>query len=464
MLGREQAELLAARNLGMTRVLVLEASDYSTTARASAQLAAKHASGAYLFPTPDSSSPDTSEGAAEGATIVIAGVAAVMTGAKSVAPELTLFNEESVAIRMALLVHRDIEQCVNAEGNRTRVQAQVRESLLASALGRQAYLEKRQRGHPAPMVHQRLWMNRDEVVERRSRFSRAGGGALGGDGGGDYCPVSWKLDRTLLLVPPDATLSNMLQIGAEVVCVSAKHRRELLASPGYYMRGSPLPSDLPRKLQVDEALMVPNDVLKYKGYCPVTLYDGPGTDADSRQPLPIQEAIKRPTVDEPELARSYVAEYAGNKYRMLSEEKLQRFMLTPWTFVGLHLPVKLPLEVKAIDLSALPLVGYLEQTVVDELTLGLLSLGRAAPRFPGLTGKESGLKYLALHLRANKSTNTPLDARLHAANLQAYKEACAVLSRDAKGAQMPTPLKPADPIVDKFFELLEAGPKACTPN
>jgi len=69
---------------------------------------------------------------------------------------------------------------------------------------------------------------------------------------------------------------------------------------------------------------------------------------------------------------------------MLSGEKLQRFMLTPWTFVGLHLPVKLPLEVKAIDLSALPLVGYLEQTVVDELTLGLLSLGRAAPRFPGI--------------------------------------------------------------------------------
>jgi len=46
---REQAELLAARNLGMTRVLVLEASDYSTTARASAQLAAKHASGIYMY-------------------------------------------------------------------------------------------------------------------------------------------------------------------------------------------------------------------------------------------------------------------------------------------------------------------------------------------------------------------------------------------------------------------------------
>jgi len=43
-----------------------------------------------------------------------------------------------------------------------------------------------------------------------------------------FPPVSWKLDRTLLLVPPDATLSNMLQIGAEVVCVSVKiHKSQL---------------------------------------------------------------------------------------------------------------------------------------------------------------------------------------------------------------------------------------------
>jgi len=61
--------------------------------------------GAYLFPTPDSSSPDTSEGAAEGATIVIAGVAAVMTGAKSVAPEVYAKDVK----RDRLYIKRDLQ-------------------------------------------------------------------------------------------------------------------------------------------------------------------------------------------------------------------------------------------------------------------------------------------------------------------------------------------------------------------
>jgi len=58
--------------------------------------------------------------------------------------------------------------------------------------------------------------------------------------------------------------------------------------------------------------------------------------------------------------------------------------------------------------------------VVDELTQGLLSLGRTAPRFPGRSGTESALKYLALHLRAHKTSNSPVDARLHAANFQVH--------------------------------------------
>ena len=106
--------------------------------------------------------------------------------------------------------------------------------------------------------------------------------------GGDYCPVSWKLDRQLVLVPPDGTLSTMLCIGREVVCVSPKHRLELLSSPNYYLRGVPLPADLPRTLELDDALMVGMGQLAYKGYCPVTLLDGPGKDAETNQPLPIQ--------------------------------------------------------------------------------------------------------------------------------------------------------------------------------
>jgi adenylate kinase family enzyme len=221
---REQAELLASRQLGMTRVLVLEAKDDECKRRAERELHATLASGAYKFPTADSFERDTSEGAEPDAVKEVRGAPPVLAGGKAIDPELVEYSAEAAAIRLALQQHRDIEQCVAADGNRTRVQLQVRRGLLEAAAGRQAYLEKRCRGHPAPMLHLRLWMGRDEIIERRGRFSRAGGGALGGDGGGDYCPVSWKLDRTLVLAAPDASLSNMVQIGSEVVCVSPKHR------------------------------------------------------------------------------------------------------------------------------------------------------------------------------------------------------------------------------------------------
>jgi hypothetical protein len=37
--------------------------------------------------------------------------------------------------------------------------------------------------------------------------------------------------------------------------------------------------------------------------------------------------------------------------------------------------------------------------------------------------------------------SSPVDARLHAQNLKAFKDACDILKRDAVGAQLPTPLK-----------------------
>ena len=83
---------------------------------------------------------------------------------------------------------------------------------------------------------------------------------MGGDRGGDYCPVSWKMDRALVLCCPDQDLSNMLQVEGQMVCVAAKYRRELLASPKYYMRGTPLPAELPHKLGLDEALAVAHRV------------------------------------------------------------------------------------------------------------------------------------------------------------------------------------------------------------
>ena len=212
------------------------------------------------------------------------------------------------------------------------------------------------------------------------------------------------MDRALVLCCPDEDLSNMLEVEGQMVCVAAKYRRELLASPKYYMRGAPLPAELPHKLGLDEALAVQPGKLEYKGYCPVTLYDGPGIDQHSKQALPIQDAIKKPSMEDSEESRGHVVCYRAKYFRMLSADKLERFMRTPWTFDDLALPVKLPLQAPKIDLSALPLVGYLEQTVVEDMTASMLNLGRDPPRFPGLSGSETALKYLALHLRAHKGT------------------------------------------------------------
>ena len=179
----EQANVLAKRDLGITRVLILEADDATSKARAEAELLGKDAGGRWLFPTPASSVPDTRPGADEGATVELLGAEAQLTGEKAVEPALELWKNKHAAIREALLSHRDTHASVSAHGNRTLVERAVHHLLAAPALGRQAFLEKRRRGHPAPMLHQGLWMDRDELVRRRGRFSRAGGGAFGGDGG-----------------------------------------------------------------------------------------------------------------------------------------------------------------------------------------------------------------------------------------------------------------------------------------
>ena len=48
--------------------------------------------------------------AAPDATIEIPGAPPLLTGAKSVDPELVSYAEETAAIRLALMAHRDVEQ------------------------------------------------------------------------------------------------------------------------------------------------------------------------------------------------------------------------------------------------------------------------------------------------------------------------------------------------------------------
>ena len=257
----EQARLLAQRNLDLTGVILLQLSGEAAGARAEAELEGKEAGGRFRFPTPDVSVPDTSEEAEEGKMKLVPGAPAQLTGRKAVREEVSKWETEEEQIRAALCGERDTLMCVDAEANRSSMHAAARKLLLAGALGRQGYLQRRRARQPAAMEHQHLWMDGKVLEARRSRFSKDKQ-----HGGGDYCPVSWKLERKLVLVPHTKTLQHLLHIGHEFVAVAPKYRRQLMVLPSPTPLASLLPpSSLPLHLSVQDV----------STYCPHSLSVSP---------------------------------------------------------------------------------------------------------------------------------------------------------------------------------------------
>jgi adenylate/nucleoside-diphosphate kinase len=74
-------------------------------------------------------------------------------------------------------------------------------------------------------------------------------------------------------------------------------------------------------------------------------------------------------------------------------------MRTPWLFENLNLPEKLPPPIKPIDVSSLPIIGYLEQTVSRILTESLTSVGNFRPKHPFKSSARSACEYVGLFLK-----------------------------------------------------------------
>ena len=72
---------------------------------------------------------------------------------------------------------------------------------------------------------------------------------------------------------------------------------------------------------------------------------------------------------------------------------------TPWRFVNLKLPKKLPPPHEPIPVVGLPVAGYLEQAVASPLTSGLTALGKFKPKFPFKSLNSSACEFLALYLK-----------------------------------------------------------------
>ena len=61
--------------------------------------------------------------------------------------------------------------------------------------------------------------------------------------------------------------------------------------------------------------------------------------------------------------------------------------------------MKLPPLKQPLNISSLPMLGYMEQSVATAIINGLTSVGCFKPKYPFITAGQSALIYLALHLK-----------------------------------------------------------------
>jgi adenylate/nucleoside-diphosphate kinase len=100
-------------------------------------------------------------------------------------------------------------------------------------------------------------------------------------------------------------------------------------------------------------------------------------------------------------SQDHVAEYNGRLYSMKGEDELRAFMREPTTYAAVELPQKLPPPAQPLSVAALPMLGYMEQTVATAVTQALTQVGLKRPHHPFLSSKQSALLHIALHLKSS---------------------------------------------------------------
>ena len=71
----------------------------------------------------------------------------------------------------------------------------------------------------------------------------------------------------------------------------------------------------------------------------------------------------------------------------------------PEKYWNLKLPHKLPPRKELLTVTALPMLGYMEQTVATAITKSLTAVGSFKPKYPFLSPSKSALIYVAYHLK-----------------------------------------------------------------
>ncbi|XP_060721057.1 adenylate kinase 9 [Tachysurus vachellii] len=260
---------------------------------------------------------------------------------------------------------------------------------------------KRIRKDKAASIH-RLCITPRELQSRLGEF-------------GHYCPVSLALHNHLV----DCSLDTSLELAVEFrrryyKMASREYLKKFLEAPEQFVSPNvphklPLPELLPRKLSASQVKSRFPQQVELKGFCPVTYLDGQQR----------YKALVRGNVD-------FAVEYQEKIYIFETEEKQHKFLRSPDTYWNQKLPHKLPPIGEPVQLTSLPMLGYLEQGVARAIIRGLTELGNLKPKFPYLSVKKSAVLYLVLYLKAYKRTST-YTQKMYKKKLLQYEDDCQLI-------------------------------------
>jgi adenylate/nucleoside-diphosphate kinase len=295
--------------------------------------------------------------------------------------KMAIWRREESDLRCVFSTPRDNVHNIDTSRSKFWVHNQCQHIVANCVQRRQAYVRAIGRGEAAKVADLGGWIWFQHLEDRLGKFGR-------------YCPVSLHSREELCFMP-----GNKLDYVAEYhgkfyVMAGPAELDAFIQSPSQYLAGS-LPVHLPRRLTENEVDAVDARELELDGYCPVRLALGPPTRGPKHA-----RAVRG--------QNNLMVEYAEKKFQLSDADALSQMMRTPWRFASEQLSKKLPPPSWSADpayINKLPMLGYLEQTVVDVLTAGLTELGVVKPKYPFLSNKESALKYLALYLKAQNPRN-----------------------------------------------------------
>ncbi|KAJ3138794.1 adenylate kinase [Physocladia obscura] len=313
-------------------------------------------------------------------------------------PKISQLRDEthqSNLLSLRALYHGKYENWIEIDGSKSKwyLKNEVRQHLETGVTRQQNYKDLKRKGLAAPIFD--IGLGIQEIQNHLSKF-------------GDYCPVSLfdkgELSKGLtgtnftaefnvtafifiIYIGSPFRISLSLEWQGQFYKMASKDELQVfLETPEKYAYGPDLPEFLPQR--VSTSILVFPRQIELQGYCPVTLSDGP----------PGFESIVCGSME-------ILAEYENKVFSFETELKLDRFMRTPWKFVNLELPKKLPPKLVQINVGQLPLIGFLEQSIATALTDALMEVGKFRPKHPYTSLRLSAAKYVALYLKANNSNS-----------------------------------------------------------